>query len=160
MMFPGRNFLGHNLISNARVYLKLDSISPFIFRLAVKPFPSFYIFLRMDNETDQIIWQLAENYDDMLLLKLHKLLLTRNLFIPSIDRTIRIAEISDAKLAELYTGMHPSWGGAGFSTLSYQDAFNMVLALENIDGVLLHNKKDSWVGFDKSKIIWLQEQNT
>jgi hypothetical protein len=114
----------------------------------------------MDNETDQIIWQIAENYDDMLLLKLHKLLLTRNLFIPSIDRTIRIVEISDTKLAEFYTGMHSSWGGTGFSTLSYKDALNMVLALENIDGVFLHNKKDSWVGFDKAKIIWLQEQRT
>ncbi len=113
----------------------------------------------MDNDTDQIIWQLAENYDDMLLLDLHKLLITRNLFIPSTDRNIRIAEISGTKLAELYTGMHPSWGGIGFSTLSYKDALNMVLALENVDGVLLHNKRDSWIGFDKTKIIWLQKQN-
>lgn len=95
----------------------------------------------------------------MMLLGLHQLLLTRNLFIPSQDRTIRIAEISNMKLAELYTGMHPNWGGTGFSTLSYGKAPDMVLTLDNVDGALLHNKQDSWVGFDKRKILWLRGQS-
>jgi hypothetical protein len=111
----------------------------------------------MNSDSDKIIWQLAEQYDDNTLLELHKLLLKRNLFIPSTDGTIRVAEMSNMKLAVLYTGMHPSWGGTGFCNISYIAALEMVLNMNDVDGMLLHNKQKSWVGFDKKKVLWLHK---
>jgi hypothetical protein len=109
----------------------------------------------MKSDTDKIIWQLAENYDDKVLLELHRLLLKRNLFIPSTDGSIRVAEVSGMKLAVFYTGMHPSWGGVGFANISYSSALEMLQKMNDVDGILLHNKQDSWVGIDKNKALWL-----
>jgi hypothetical protein len=94
------------------------------------------------------------------LLELHRLLLKRNLFIPSVDGTIRVAEMSNMKLVVLYAGMHPSWGGTGFCTISYNAALEMVLKMDDVDGMLLHNKQNSWVGFDKKKVLWLHKMGS
>jgi hypothetical protein len=109
------------------------------------------------RDSDEIIWQLAEKYDDNTLLELHKILLTRNLFIPSTDRSIQVWEMSGMKVVVFYTGMHPSWGGTGFCTVSYKEALDLVLKMNNVDGMLLHNKQKSWVGFDKKKVLWLSQ---
>ncbi len=114
----------------------------------------------MESDSDKIIWQLAEHYDDNTLLELHKLILKRNLFIPSTDGTIRVAEMSNMKLVVLYAGMHPSWGGTGFCTISYIAALEMVLKMNDVDGMLLHNKQKSWVGFDKKKVLWLYKMES